>query len=168
MTKMNKSVSSIEQKISERKWLGVWNYESYTDKAFTMTYLDESIFVQCRMKNFPSSCVTVYLFFRCFMVVALHASFKWCRSFLYGCIILVVKDTSHFSFWIIVVIDFPVSKTIYTITDHKAEKWIETSKLIMLKVSPICLMAPQFSISFYVYFTTGLGNDAFELAFPAW
>lgn len=76
---------------------------------------------------------------------------------------------SYFSF-IFCIIGFKnsISKTIYMDTDRKMQKKIEILSLIFMKVSPACLMLPQFLISFFNYFFTSLGNDAFEMPYPVW
>lgn len=54
------------------------------------------------------------------------------------------------------------------VNDQNAQQWIEILNIALVKATPICVMFPQFIISFYVYFTTNLGNDAFEMPFPVW
>ena len=62
----------------------------------------------------------------------------------------------------------PISKTIYKKTDQKLQKWHKILNIVMVKVPPVLANIPMFIISFYTYFTTDLGRDAFELPCPAW
>lgn len=62
----------------------------------------------------------------------------------------------------------PTSKAIYKKTNRKVQIGIEILDLLMMKLSPNCLLFPHFIVSFYVYFTTDAGRDAFEMQFPVW
>lgn len=53
-------------------------------------------------------------------------------------------------------------------TNRQVEKWSEFLVTITMTVVYPCVMFSKFIISFFVYFTTDLGDDAFELPFPYW
>lgn len=65
-------------------------------------------------------------------------------------------------------LEYPISKAIYEETNRQVEKWNEIINFIMAKMTPIVLVWPSFILSFFRYFTTDLGNGAFELMLPIW
>lgn len=60
------------------------------------------------------------------------------------------------------------SKAIYENLFAKTEKWAELIYIANVKVTLPCLTIPDFVKSFYVYFTTDVGGDAFQLPVYAW
>lgn len=62
----------------------------------------------------------------------------------------------------------PISTLIYKQTDRKMQKWHHILNILMVKVTPVFANMPKCIVSFYTYFTTDLGRDAFELPCPAW
>lgn len=85
-------------------------------------------------------------------------------QFAYGCYSTTLKENGHY----VAGQENPISKNIYTETGRKIQAAIKILNFVMVKVSPICLILPEFMRSFYAYFTTDLGNDAFVLLFPVW
>lgn len=61
-----------------------------------------------------------------------------------------------------------VSRTIYAETNSMVEKWCQITHSFIVKITPIFLGAQFLTVGFFMYFTTDLGNDAFELQFPTW
>ena len=56
----------------------------------------------------------------------------------------------------------------YKKTNQLVEKWCKIAYLIIVKmVGPSCVL-PKAMVCFFMYFTTDLGSDAFELPIPAW
>lgn len=68
---------------------------------------------------------------------------------------------------IILELNYPKSKEIYDQTNRQIEKWSEFAKNSII-VIPLCIIVPQFTISYFKYFTTNLGNEAFQLVVPMW
>lgn len=62
----------------------------------------------------------------------------------------------------------PESKPTYVKLNENIEKWTGVCYFIMAQVTIPAIVAPQFIISFYLYFTTDLGSKAFTLPFPMW
>ena len=62
----------------------------------------------------------------------------------------------------------PASKTIYVKVIHLIDKLSRFANLCILKVTLPCLILPRYVASFYIYFTTDVGNDAFELPLTMW
>lgn len=40
--------------------------------------------------------------------------------------------------------------------------------IVVAKMSPICFVLPKAIATYFVYFVTDLGDDAFELTMPMW
>lgn len=60
----------------------------------------------------------------------------------------------------------PESKLIYREINEKIERKCKRISVYVIKVWPLCNVAPTFIMSFATYFTTDLGSDAFELPLP--
>lgn len=60
------------------------------------------------------------------------------------------------------------SKPIYEEIIQKIEKLCEGLNFIIIYISTPCVMFPKCLISFFAYFTTDLGSEAFELPFSVW
>lgn len=60
------------------------------------------------------------------------------------------------------------SRSIFSRTNRLIEKLSEITVLVIVKVTPISGYLPWFVYTFFVYFTTDLGNAAFDLPFPIW
>lgn len=56
----------------------------------------------------------------------------------------------------------------YEKTNQEIEKWSEIVYFLTVKVTVICLILPRFMVSNFLYFTTNLGADAFELPIITW
>lgn len=56
----------------------------------------------------------------------------------------------------------------YVEINQKIEKWCKIIELITVKVSPLTVVIPKLITSFFDYFTTDLGSEAFELPTPMW
>lgn len=57
---------------------------------------------------------------------------------------------------------------LYNELNRKTEKCSKIIYFITTKLSPICIIVPKSIICFFVYFTTNLAADAFELPLPMW
>ncbi|XP_055297011.1 putative odorant receptor 71a [Sitodiplosis mosellana] len=62
----------------------------------------------------------------------------------------------------------PKSAAIYANVNEKVETWTEITYFALVKLSIPGIMLPKFIISFYLYFSTTLGEDTFSLPFPMW
>ena len=62
----------------------------------------------------------------------------------------------------------PKSKKMYEEAHEAIEEWSKIVYFVTLVLSPISLVSPNAILSFYTYFTTDLGNDAFGLIVPMW
>ena len=62
----------------------------------------------------------------------------------------------------------PQSKQTYVKLNGKIEKWTGFFYFFLVKVSVPAVTMPQFIISFYLYFATDLGAEAFSLPYPMW
>lgn len=62
----------------------------------------------------------------------------------------------------------PTSKAIYDEIDGKLEFWVKMLDLLVVNVMPVGITFPMLIISYFVYYTTDLGADAFQLPFYAW
>lgn len=60
------------------------------------------------------------------------------------------------------------SKEFYEIVNAQVNKWAEVSKFAFMNVTFPCITIPNFIMSFFLYFTTDAGSDAFKLPFPEW
>lgn len=59
-------------------------------------------------------------------------------------------------------------KALYSKMNGRVENWSKIINLILAKIVPICLTLPNAIFSFFNYFATDLGNDAFVLTIPTW
>lgn len=80
---------------------------------------------------------------------------NWLSS--YTCLLFVSVGLEHSN-----------SHKLYTKTGQILEKCIEFLDIAVLKVTPIAAVWPATIVSFFTYFTTDLGNAAFELPVPIW
>ena len=64
--------------------------------------------------------------------------------------------------------DNPTSKALFEKTDRHVEQWSEIGYLLIAKMTPAYWIFPWAIISYFVYFTTNLGNEAFELPVLLW
>lgn len=62
----------------------------------------------------------------------------------------------------------PTTRAIFYQTNRLVEKCSRIIILVVTKITPLCWLAPQTIASFVTYFTTDLGNDAFELPVTMW
>lgn len=53
-------------------------------------------------------------------------------------------------------------------TIKRVEKMTEFSSILIIYITGIPLTVPKPFFSYFLYFTTDLGNDAFELVCSAW
>lgn len=61
-----------------------------------------------------------------------------------------------------------ISKECYEKTKSRNETWIKLLVLSIIKVSHVGITTPNLVISYFNYFSTDLGSDAFILPFPMW
>ena len=62
----------------------------------------------------------------------------------------------------------PESKLIYENLNEKIEKWSDIFYVVSVKVSGPGVLIINFIMSYYGYFTTDSGSDAFSLPFLFW
>lgn len=62
----------------------------------------------------------------------------------------------------------PAAKVIFHKTNQFVEKCSQIVVLFVSILTPIIWVAPQIFASVFTYFTTDLGNDAFELLIGMW
>lgn len=62
----------------------------------------------------------------------------------------------------------PHLQPMYVETSQQIQKWIEFVRILLIVALPIFSAVLPCLTCFYAYFTTDLGNDAFELAYPMW
>lgn len=60
------------------------------------------------------------------------------------------------------------SKAIYDKTNQQIEKWCKIIYSAVAKITPICIILLRCIVCFFVYSTTDLQNDAFELPLLMW
>lgn len=66
-------------------------------------------------------------------------------------------------------LEFPVLKLKYEEMNRLVEKWSDIAYFIIIKVSAFFVyILPKCINSFYGYYATDLGSEAFDLPFPAW
>lgn len=65
-------------------------------------------------------------------------------------------------------IKHPASKVIYVKIVDLVEKWDRFIQFALLKVTVPSFVLPKYIFCFYMYFSTNMGNDAFELPLPLW
>lgn len=63
---------------------------------------------------------------------------------------------------------YPASRPMYEETNRTVEKWTEIVAFVMAKATPLSWIAPKVIISYYLYFTSDMGDGAFELPLPIW
>lgn len=63
---------------------------------------------------------------------------------------------------------YPESEKIYEKTNRNVEKWCQLVFFVAVKGSSAAVPLLMFSVGYYRYFTTNIGNDAFELLFRTW
>lgn len=73
----------------------------------------------------------------------------------------------HINGWHVSGIKNPTLADIYVKVNEKVDKWTDFFYLTIVKLSPI-LMMPRFILTFFSYFSTDSGAEAFKLPFPMW
>lgn len=61
-----------------------------------------------------------------------------------------------------------ISKTIYVGTDKKLQFLNKIIGIGIIKITPIGVTLPMCVVSIFKYFTTDLGDEAFDLPFHQW
>lgn len=64
--------------------------------------------------------------------------------------------------------NYPASKELYEKTSHRIETLSRVAFLVMVKLSVPGFILPMAFVSYFKYFTTDLGPNAFDLLIPAW
>lgn len=52
--------------------------------------------------------------------------------------------------------------------DAKVEKWCKIVHFVFMRIVLYGVTVPKVIFCFYVYYTTDLGTEAFEMPFPFW
>lgn len=63
---------------------------------------------------------------------------------------------------------YPKSSTLIDEADRITEKLSEIVYFVIVKVTTVCAVLLKPTFVFFIYFTTDLGRDAFELPGPLW
>lgn len=63
---------------------------------------------------------------------------------------------------------YSASKSIFRRANQLAEKLNKIIFIVLVKLTPACGAGPWVAWTFFIYFTTDLGADAFQLPFPMW
>lgn len=58
--------------------------------------------------------------------------------------------------------------TIYQPSCHMLQSWSKMMEFDIIKMTPICINLPTFVVSMIKYFTTDLGEEAFDMAVHQW
>lgn len=61
-----------------------------------------------------------------------------------------------------------MAKQLYDKTNSQVEAMSKIGYFLMVKLSVPLMVGPKALVSYYNYFSTDLGPDAFELSIPAW
>lgn len=77
----------------------------------------------------------------------------------------VVRYNAH---WMCVGSQYAESQPLYTKISRKVGKWIQFLDFVCLKVTPLLCVNSSLIASYLTYFTTDLGETAFELPLPMW
>lgn len=64
--------------------------------------------------------------------------------------------------------DDKMSKAIYNKTDRQVERGTEIGYFVMAELTPKIWIWPKVMISFFIYFSTSLGHEAFALPHLMW
>lgn len=70
--------------------------------------------------------------------------------------------------YIISGIKYPASKQMIEKTNQLVEKSCKTAYFIIVQVGVPSIILPRVVVSYFVFFTTDAGREAFELPFQAW
>lgn len=62
----------------------------------------------------------------------------------------------------------PEALSTYLKLDERIEIWSNLFHFLVVQVTVPLVIMPKFLISFYLYFATDLGSEAFNLPFPVW
>lgn len=62
----------------------------------------------------------------------------------------------------------PTSKAVYQHANHLVEKLSRIGYFLIAIVSPVCIVFPKAIVSYFMYFATDLGIEAFELPLFYW
>lgn len=64
--------------------------------------------------------------------------------------------------------EYPTPEALFQETNQLVEKWSEIMCFLATIVIPTFVCFSMVMLSFFFYFTTDLGSDAFELPVPMW
>lgn len=62
----------------------------------------------------------------------------------------------------------PSPKESFETTNEFVEKWSRIGIFLLNRVVVLFIICPKIIVSFFIYFTTDLGYDAFDLPLPMW
>lgn len=62
----------------------------------------------------------------------------------------------------------PTSEAIFGKANQIVEKYSKIGIFVTNNVAIYCFIIPKSIVSLFIYFTTDLGKDAFDLALPMW
>lgn len=70
--------------------------------------------------------------------------------------------------WISVTEKSPISNALYVKANDLGEKFSKIIFFVAIQCSVPALILPKAVVSYFIYFTTDSGGDAFDLQFPIW
>lgn len=62
----------------------------------------------------------------------------------------------------------PTSKAIFDHTNQLVEKLSQIGYVVIAIVTPVCIVILKAIVSYFLYFATDMGNEAFELPLFYW
>lgn len=133
------------------------NFKEYTESIYissvSIAIFSTYSFVIWKKDN-------IFLFIDCWESIAVTSEYQswkvrilWTKSF---CVQNILGSQN------------PASKIIYVKIIEKVEKWSRFIHIVLLYVTVPSFVLPKYVVSFYLFYTTDLGNDAFELPLPVW
>lgn len=65
-------------------------------------------------------------------------------------------------------LEYAASNVLYTEINSNVEKWCKIIITLIMAVAMPAVVFSRFLFSYYLYYATDFGNDAFQLVFPCW
>lgn len=84
---------------------------------------------------------------------------NWSRGLILFLIICLKKNSG---------LENPKSSAIYTKINQQIEKWTKIVHLLLYKISLVSFVSPKLIASYFLYYTTDLGSEAFQTPFLMW
>lgn len=137
----------------------IWVAETVNELMFSIFLSAASLFILVSFASSVFKTTALYDFFD-----HIESSVTKSKHISFDCIDLVVENTNL----LYSMITGPQWKKTACKSNLIAEKWSKIAYFFLVRVSLPGLLMPEALFSFYQYFTTDLGNEAFELSLPMW